>query len=145
MSFNFEGLKDAPSHETSIGPGMSMSERGMSRELSRAVSRGETATERKATWPFDYYQITNIYPVDYKYWWTPYQMDTGDTQLVMMHAVAYAEDGNEFGADQILRREFIAEAHRLAIRDYMLKQREDTSVSFRPVNDADEKKKKGWC
>eukprot|EP01068_Selenidium_serpulae_P007947 Selendium_serpulae@DN4847_c1_g1_i1.p1 len=97
----------------------------LSKQLSTAVSRGERTVEKKANWAFDYYQITNNYPVDYKYWWTPYTQDTGETQFTMMHAIAYAEDGSEFGADLTLDRRFMREAHKMAIRGHILKQMAD--------------------
>eukprot|EP00918_Siedleckia_nematoides_P003415 GHVU01007724.1.p1 GENE.GHVU01007724.1~~GHVU01007724.1.p1 ORF type:complete len:128 (-),score=12.55 GHVU01007724.1:242-625(-) len=113
---------DVPNLNEFHGRGPSYgSSAGVSKQLSKAVSRGETITEKKSTWPFDYYQISNAYPIDYRYWWTPYTMDTGPTQFTMMHAVAYTDDGSEFGADQVLERRFVREAHRLALRDYMRK------------------------
>lgn len=94
-------------------------ERQVSKALSRAMSRGKTRLEKKAAWAFDFYQAGAFFPVDYHYWWTPYQTDCGPTQLTMMHAVAYAEDGSQFGADQMEHRAAMRSAHRMAQRRYL--------------------------
>lgn len=94
-------------------------ENGVSKALSRAMSRGQTRLEKKSAWPFDFYQAGAFFPVDYQYRWTPYTTSTGETQLTMMHAIAYAEDGSEFGADQMFHRKSMRLAHKTAHQAYM--------------------------
>jgi len=84
----------------------------ITKSLSLAINGGNTVLERKSNWPFDHYQRTGYYPVEYGYWWTPFNTSCGKTQLTMMHATAICEDGSPFGADRMLRQ-----AHRVAMRD----------------------------
>lgn len=53
--------------------------------------RGHTSLEKKAAWPFDYYQASQFYPVEYHYYWRPNKTSTGNSQLTMMHALAVVE------------------------------------------------------
>ncbi|KAH0471536.1 MAG: uncharacterized protein KVP18_003491 [Porospora cf. gigantea A] len=98
--------------------GMSI-ERGMSKPLMQAVERGADKVSKKCAWPFDFYQATDLYPVDYHYWWTPYKSCVGQTQLVMMHAIAVAEDGSEVAADQMVNRERMRHAHLGTLKNFL--------------------------
>ncbi|KAH0471799.1 MAG: uncharacterized protein KVP18_002723 [Porospora cf. gigantea A] len=91
-------------------------EGGICREVSAAVERGQTIVEKKASWPFDFYQASDYYPVDYHYWWSPYHTVVGKTQLVMMHATCSVEDGSLIAADQMLMRPVMRQANRLALQ-----------------------------
>jgi len=117
---------------------------GLSADLSAALERGDNLTEKKANWPFDYYQATAVYPVDYKYWWTPYQLDTGITQFTMMQPVCYANDGMELPADQILNRDFMRQANQMAWQEYFAACR-NVAAKRTKVVQSERKRRQRWC
>ncbi|KAH0471560.1 MAG: hypothetical protein KVP17_000978 [Porospora cf. gigantea B] len=104
------------SHEEFLPQTSKSLEGGVSSEMRAAVERGQTIVEKKASWPFDFYQASDYYPVDYHYWWSPYRTVVGKTQLVMMHATCSVEDGSLIAADQMLIRPAMRQAARLALK-----------------------------
>lgn len=74
--------------------------------------------EKKSAWPFDFYQQSEFYPVDYYYYWSPFTTSTGKSQMTTMHASAIAEDGSLFSADQMQHRISLREAHKHAMHQF---------------------------
>lgn len=113
------------------GPPSEGIQRTVSAAFQQTIKRGKTMLEKKSSWPFDFYQIGQFYPVDYHYWWHPHSTDCGNTYLTMMHAVAYSEEGEVFGADQVDHRKTMRAAHVLAMKAFTEATREDSSVAVR--------------
>lgn len=123
---------DAKNQEFTAGTSRSL-ERGISQALCEAVERGRDRVSKKCAWPFDFYQATNLYPVDYHYWWSQYDSCVGNTQLVMMHATTLIEDGSELAADQMFARERMRNAHLGALKNFLASQ----SMTFAPYKNED--------
>lgn len=83
----------------------------LTRAMTLAIEGGFSRTTKKATWPFDVYQASNYFPVDYHYWQHEYQSDIGDTHLTMVHPVKWTEDAQELAADYVVMREKQHQAH----------------------------------
>ncbi|EZG86041.1 hypothetical protein GNI_011080 [Gregarina niphandrodes] len=91
----------------------------VTKTTAEALHRGNTLTEKKSAWPFDIYQATLLFPVDYKYWERDVQTSVGPSKCIAMHAHAYTPDGQQVAADQVFHRHSMKEAHRLAYQAYM--------------------------
>ena len=91
---------------------------GLTKEYSAILKRGDTLTQRKTTWPFDIYQATKLYPVDYEFYEREVETSVGKSKCVAMHAVAYTENEEQFPADQIFHRETLSRAHLRAMKKF---------------------------
>eukprot|EP00917_Polyrhabdina_sp_WS-2016_P024984 GHVP01053905.1.p1 GENE.GHVP01053905.1~~GHVP01053905.1.p1 ORF type:complete len:141 (+),score=23.82 GHVP01053905.1:254-676(+) len=129
-------MKDIAQHQEATDPQQlpptgAQHSSGISKALTIAITGGETAMERKSSWRFDLYQGGDFYPVDYNYYSTPWSGVGGvKTHLVTTHAIAYAEDGNDFGADRVYQCTSKRAAHERAMYHYLLYQ----GLSFARAN-----------
>eukprot|EP00915_Cephaloidophora_sp_WS-2016_P000652 GHVH01000821.1.p1 GENE.GHVH01000821.1~~GHVH01000821.1.p1 ORF type:complete len:172 (+),score=17.38 GHVH01000821.1:785-1300(+) len=116
-----EALERKISRDANVGLTKSSSkimQDGLSREVTAAIERGVTPSEKKAAWPFDIYQGSDYYPTDYRFWKSEVASPVGNIDMVMMHSTIWTSDNCELAADTVHMRNKMGATHKVTMKSY---------------------------